>query len=99
MKKIALTAVAVASLGLGACEASTSKNGTTTISPENIQVNTSAIGSAASNLAEGAGNVLEDTGNAIGNATAGARNEVREETRDAGNAAAQAGEATRNATR
>lgn len=91
MKKIALAAVALASLGLVACEARTNENGSTTITAD---TNLSELGNAAEDLAEGAGNALDKAGDAVGNVASSAanevsdaagatRNEVRDEAHDA----------------
>lgn len=99
MKKIALTAVALASLGLVACEARTNENGSTTVTTTgNVAEMTSDVSNAASSAADTAGNYLDKAGDAVSNGAAvvsnevsesssnvasATRNEVRDETRDA----------------
>ena len=74
MKKIAIAMVAVATLGLAACNsAGTEANNTTDLNlTENeaavdVDNSTDAANSSLDNLASDAGNVASDTGNAIEN--------------------------------
>ncbi len=88
MKKIALGAVALASLGLVACEAQTNKNGSTTITTNaNLPELGNDIGATAGNLADSAGNALSEAGNSISNVASSATNGVSEASSNAANAA------------
>jgi hypothetical protein len=93
MKKIALTAVALASLGLVACQARTNENGSTTITTNaNLPELGNDIGAAAGNITESAGNALSQAGDSISNAASSASNEVSQ-------AGSNASNATRNEVR
>lgn len=82
MKKIALAAVALASLGLVACEARTNENGSTTITADtNLSELGNDIGATAGNLADSAGNALDKAGDAVGNVASSAANEVSDAAR------------------
>lgn len=83
MKKIAIAMVAVATLGLAACNsAGTEANNTTDVNlTENeaavdVDNSTDAANSSLDNLASDAGNVASDAGNAIENGAEAVGNAV-----------------------
>ena len=92
MKKIALTAAAIAALGLGACQSRTANNSATANTSGNANANAShnASGEAGhsnvqtvvNNGLEGAGNLASEAGDVIENNARAAYNGVKEVGRD-----------------
>ena len=82
MKKIAMTLVAVATLGLAACNASTDEAANNAVdvnmteNEADIDVNTAAGAAAANSALDSVGNTLEDAGNAVENTAEDAANAV-----------------------
>lgn len=92
MKKIALTAIAIAALGVGACQGTAGNNAAanTHNNAAEHDANTSAghdnttAGTTVDNTLDAAGNGLSRAGDVIENTASQAYNEVREVGRDIG---------------
>ena len=82
MKKIAMTLVAVATLGLAACNPSTDEAANNAVdinmteNEADVDVNGAAAAAAGNSALDSVGNTLEDAGNAVENTAEDAVNAV-----------------------
>lgn len=98
MKKIALTMVAVATLGLAACSGGSEANNTTGNESETTNEAVGDVGNA-NDAQNAAGDALNDVVNTGSDAASAVGNAAGDVAGAAGNAASDAGNAIGNATR
>lgn len=102
MKTIALTAMTIAALGLGACRAGTTNNSAnanaSSDADNGVIFNSSAAQSTLQNAGQDIGNFASEAGDTIENGAKGAWNEVKEVARDIGDGRDDQGNSTSNKT-
>ena len=104
MKRIALTAAAIAAFGLGACQQrpttnnTTTANGTTSTTENSsaVVINSTQIGTSIENGLQDAGNLAGQVGDEIGNGARATYNAGRDVVRDIADGPDNQGDRTTN---